>query len=87
MMPAYQQGGPVMPQQAMMPPPPQAMMALPPPQAMMAPPPQGAGLDALMAQAPQALGAGGGQTAAEMEKMGSQYVNEMMSAVDMAESP
>jgi len=74
----FQGGGPVMPQQAMM---------APPPQAMMAPPPQGAGLDALMAQAPQALGAGGGQTAAEMEKMGSQYVNEMMSAVDAAENP
>ena len=78
-----QAGGPVMSPQARMPPP-QGM----PPQAMM-PPPQAtpAGMDALMREAPQMLNQAEGAVATRMEEVGREYVNNTLSAVDMAEDP
>jgi|2_EtaG_2_1085320.scaffolds.fasta_scaffold00788_4 hypothetical protein len=80
---SYQEGGPVMSPQAMMPPP-QGM----PPQAMMAPPQAApAGMDALMGQAPQMLSRAEGAVATRMEDVGREYVNNTLSAVDRAEDP
>jgi hypothetical protein len=78
-----QAGGPVMSPQAMMPPP-QGM----PPQAMMAPPQAApAGMDALIAQAPDMLNRAEGAVANRMEDVGREYVNNTLSAVDRAEDP
>jgi hypothetical protein len=82
-----QAGGPVMPPQAMMPPqgmPPQGM----PPQAMMPPPQAGpAGMDALISKAPEILNQAEGAVSNRMEDVGREYVNDTLSAVDMAEDP
>ena len=77
-----QAGGPVMPPQAMMPP--QGM----PPQAMMPPPQAGpAGMDALISKAPEILNQAEGAVSNRMEDVGREYVNDTLSAVDMAEDP
>ncbi len=58
------------------------------PQAMMAPPQAApAGMDALIAQAPDMLNRAEGAVANRMEDVGREYVNDTLSAVDMAEDP
>jgi len=66
-----QAGGPVMPPQAMMPPP----QAAP------------AGMEALIAQAPEILNQAEGAVSNRMEDVGREYVSNTLSAVDMAEDP